>query len=113
MFRANTRNAVVLEKYLREKGAKALKAQGQGILTADPSDPDEFDRYEDEGGSGSPPPYSGRSQAEQRTQTQGNGLPSQDGPPAQAERGGWFSGFGSKKRQSDVERGTDLRVREN
>jgi hypothetical protein len=26
VFRANTRNAVVLEKYLRQKGAAALKA---------------------------------------------------------------------------------------
>ncbi len=43
LFRANTRNAVVLEKYLREKGAKALKAQGHTAPALDPTDPDEYD----------------------------------------------------------------------
>ncbi|KAH8801672.1 PH domain-containing protein [Xylogone sp. PMI_703] len=46
LFRANTKNAVILEKYLREKGAKALKAQGQSAQhITDPSDPDEFDQH--------------------------------------------------------------------
>jgi hypothetical protein len=43
LCRANTRNAVVLEKYLRQKGAAALKAQGQAVPAIDPSDPDEYD----------------------------------------------------------------------
>jgi hypothetical protein len=34
---------VVLEKYLRQKGAAALKAQGQAVPVIDPSDPDEYD----------------------------------------------------------------------
>jgi hypothetical protein len=42
-FRANTRNAVVLETYLRKKGAKALKTQGQ-LPPTDPTDPNVFDR---------------------------------------------------------------------
>jgi Domain of unknown function (DUF4112) len=48
VFRANTRNAVVLEKYLRQKGAAALKAQGQAAI--DPSDPDEYDMQKQGGG---------------------------------------------------------------
>jgi hypothetical protein len=44
VFRANTRNAVVLEKYLRQKGAAALKAQGKALPAIDPSDPDEYDK---------------------------------------------------------------------
>jgi hypothetical protein len=31
---------VVLEKYLRQKGAAALKAQGKAVPAIDPSDPD-------------------------------------------------------------------------
>jgi hypothetical protein len=34
---------VALEKYLRQKGAATLKAQGQAVPVIDPSDPDEFD----------------------------------------------------------------------
>ena len=114
LFRANTRNAVVLEKFLRAKGAKALKAQGQRIPTIDPSDPDEFDRFEDEEVNGPPPPYSGGSPTRQGTQRidNGHGRSTQDRVPVQEERGGWFSGFGSKKKQPDVERGTDLRRNE-
>jgi len=44
VFRANTRNAVVLEKFLRAKGAKALKNQGIATPPNDPTDPDEYDR---------------------------------------------------------------------
>jgi len=106
LFRANTRNAVVLEKYLRAKGAKSLKAQGHRVPTIDPSDPDEFDRYEDEG---PPPPYTGGAPTREGTQTQGNGHRAQAPVAAQEERGGWFSGFGSKKKQPDVERGTTSR----
>jgi hypothetical protein len=114
LFRANTRNAVVLEKYLRAKGAKNLKAQGQRVPTIDPTDPDEFDRLEAEDINNPPPPYTGGPPARQGTQRQdnGNGRPTQNRAPVQEERGGWFSGFGSKKKQPDVERGTDLRRRE-
>ena len=105
LFRANTRNAVVLEKYLREKGAKALKAQGQRGPTVDPSDPAEFDRHEAEG---LPPPYTAGPPTQQGIQTQDDRLRPQTQAPVvmQAERGGWFNGFGKKKKQPDVEGGT-------
>ncbi|KAE8148962.1 hypothetical protein BDV25DRAFT_141280 [Aspergillus avenaceus] len=43
MYKCNTRNAVILEKYLREKGAKTISKQRNDV---DPSLPDEFDRYD-------------------------------------------------------------------
>ncbi|KAH7354086.1 hypothetical protein B0T11DRAFT_123959 [Plectosphaerella cucumerina] len=47
-FRCNTKNAVLLEEYLREKGKKNLLASGQPVPTIDPSDPDTFDRRVEE-----------------------------------------------------------------
>lgn len=44
MFKANTRNAVLLEGYLREQGQKNLKRGNLPIPDVDPSDPKEFDR---------------------------------------------------------------------
>ncbi|TVY64222.1 putative membrane protein, partial [Lachnellula suecica] len=106
LFRANTRNAVVLEKYLREKGAKTLKQQGQSQRLDDPTDPDEFDRHLREE-LGPPPQYS---TAPASRQDHGSVRPA----PAQARvpeesRGGWFSGFGNKNKQPDVEQGRDRR----
>jgi len=119
LFRANTRNAVVLEEYLRKKGAKALQVQGQRIPTIDPSDPDEFDRQEH-----SPPPaYSTVSPTQQGSQAQGGsrqitkGQPgngqgqavAQQAPIQEQRGGGGFFGFGSKKnKQPDPERGMDM-----
>lgn len=48
LFKCNTRNAILLEKHLREKGARALaKGDKQQRRVADPSAAEEFDRYED------------------------------------------------------------------
>ena len=46
VFRANTRNAAILEQHLREKGKKSLKERGKPLPAIDPSDPDEFDRMQ-------------------------------------------------------------------
>lgn len=111
LFRANTRNAVVLEKYLRVKGERALKAQGQSLPQIDPSDPEEFDRAM-RAEHGPPPQYTTAPPTRQGTQPQnGNGRPSasQQDPLPEERSGGWFSGFGSKKKQSDVERGDGIR----
>lgn len=43
-FRANTRNALLLEQHLREQGRKNLRDRGLPIPDVDPSDPKEFDR---------------------------------------------------------------------
>jgi Domain of unknown function (DUF4112) len=118
IFRANTRNAAVLEEYLREKGKKNLRQSGLPIPAVDPSDPAEFDRLRGE----DPPIYTtevpaGHGAMSTATQTQnrnrdGNGtgsrLPSE---PAAARigdsnrSGGGFFGFGSKSRPHDVEMG--------
>ncbi|PYH43865.1 DUF4112 domain-containing protein [Aspergillus saccharolyticus JOP 1030-1] len=46
LYKCNTRNAVLLEKHLREKGAKALsKHGGRHDIVEDASLPEEFDRY--------------------------------------------------------------------
>ncbi len=99
LFRANTRNAVELEKFLRAKGAKNLRMSGVPLPAIDPSDPEHFDaqvRHED----GPPPQYS--------TQTQqdggGHAQSPQTAPVPEKQRGsGWFGG--SKKKQPDVEQG--------
>ncbi|OAA59387.1 hypothetical protein ISF_06322 [Cordyceps fumosorosea ARSEF 2679] len=44
MFKANTRNAVLLEAHLRDQGQKNLKKGNLPIPDVDPSDPKEFDR---------------------------------------------------------------------
>jgi hypothetical protein len=110
LFRANTRNAVVLEKYLRQKGAAALKAQGQAVPTIDPSDPDEYDRQMIEQ-HGPPPQYSGPGAPPNQQGTNQYGGQVQVTQPPQArvpaeKRGGsgWF-GFGGRTKQADVERG--------
>ncbi|OJK01712.1 hypothetical protein ASPACDRAFT_41975 [Aspergillus aculeatus ATCC 16872] len=47
VYKCNTRNAVLLEKHLREKGAKALsKHGGRHDAPEDASLPEEFDRYD-------------------------------------------------------------------
>ena len=43
-FKANTRNAAILEAHLREKGKKALKKSGRPVPDVDPSLGSEFDR---------------------------------------------------------------------
>lgn len=92
VFRANTRNAVVLEKYLREKGAKTLKAQGHATPVVDPSDPDEYDRMMREE-HGPPPSYV----APDPSNNQAN--------EAKQHTGSWFGSFGRKSKQHDTEQG--------
>lgn len=122
LFRANTRNAVVLEKFLRVKGEQNLKAQGHPLPQIDPSDPDEFDRQM-RAEHGPPPQYTTAPPTRQGTQpptrqgTQaqnGNGRSGashEDVMPEQRS-GSFFSGFGSKKKQPDPERGDELRTRQ-
>ncbi|KAL6359522.1 hypothetical protein LRP88_06943 [Fusarium phalaenopsidis] len=45
-FRANTRNAALLEAYLREQGKENLRKSGQPLPAVDPSDPEHFDRLQ-------------------------------------------------------------------
>jgi len=106
LFRANTRNAVELEKFLRKKGAQNLEAAGQRKPSLDPSDPDEFDRQMAEQ-HGPPPDYSeqtsGPSTQPGNSQTR-SAMTQQDRPTE--SKGGWFGG--KKIRQPDPERGHEL-----
>ena len=110
VFHANTRNAVVLERYLRDKGMRNIKSQGHLTPPVDPTDPHVFDqqiREED----GPPPQYSAHpTQGAQHQQTGmgQSGYPRQQAPTQPEQSGsGWFGGFGSKKKQqqTDLERG--------
>jgi len=118
LFRANTRNAVVLEKFLRAKGAKALKTQGISTPPDDPTDPAEYDRQL-RAELGPPPQYSSVVPSQQgprahdggiiqSTQHSGNAQAPPTKPvgpvPVPEQNGsGWFSGFRSKKKQPDIE----------
>ncbi|KKP00545.1 hypothetical protein THAR02_07349 [Trichoderma harzianum] len=53
VFRANTRNAALLEEHLRQKGKKELRKSGQPIPAVDPSSAEEYDRIQRE----DPPEY--------------------------------------------------------
>jgi hypothetical protein len=107
VFRANTRNAVELERHLRAKGAKALKARGHAAPHVDPSDPDVYDRQVREE-LGPPPQYTSSDASRQPARNEvGHTAPLTEERP---RGGGWFSGFGSKKQpQHDVERGEPRR----
>ena len=98
VYKCNTRNAVILEKHLRNKGARALKNQKnhQGP-NLDTSLAEEFDKHENSA-SGA------REEQEYGTVGSGNPTRPQASKPPQRSRsqGGWFGG--SKTREGDVER---------
>lgn len=124
VFRANTRNALLLEDYLREAGKKNLRQSGLPVPAVDPSDPHEFDRLQREDS----PPHASQQPDRQpamttapaRTQN-GNGNGANSGPAAPAaarvkesgaggsgvpSRSGSLFGFGGgRPRQNDVEMG--------
>ncbi|KAH7131391.1 hypothetical protein B0J13DRAFT_103375 [Dactylonectria estremocensis] len=108
LFRANTRNAALLEAYLREQGKKNLRSNGQPLPAVDPSDPDEFDRLQSE----TPPEYTSRapsrhenmSDRPQRTRDGREERAPSEPEPARVRRDRGFFGR-SKSRQHDVERG--------
>lgn len=77
-FKANTRNAIVLEDYLRQRGAANIAAQGLPPQQ-DPSLGANYDQLEDQQPLAQPPPA-----------YQGGGM-----------RGGWFGG--SQRREDDLE----------
>ncbi|KAK2627264.1 hypothetical protein QTJ16_003230 [Diplocarpon rosae] len=99
LFRANTKNAVVLENYLREKGAKALEAQGHNAPVLDPTDPDIFDEQLSRE-HGPSPQYSTERNGEYHKQTNSR-------LPKGEVRGGWFAG--KKQRAQDPELGHEVR----
>lgn len=116
VFRANTRNAVELEKYLRKKGQDALKAQGRPQPALDPSDPDEYDQFM-RAEHGAPPAYEGSMSTNQSARAHGGNGQVRTQPAVLEKKpksGGFFSGFGSKKTPpQDIEQGTMMSSRQN
>jgi hypothetical protein len=113
LFRANTRNAVVLEKYLRQKGAAAIEAQGRSVPAVDPSDPDEYDRHMREYGYEPAPQLNNPSLTGHGTTQQSRFVEPKYPEPARAPKkygGKWF-GFGGRTKQPDVESGLKLEDR--
>ncbi|KAI9928222.1 hypothetical protein ASPWEDRAFT_26696 [Aspergillus wentii DTO 134E9] len=96
IYKCNTRNAVLLEKHLREKGARALskRERQQDQDQIDASLPDEFDKYEREGPTRSGGPSGART-------------PTRPEPARHPQRNRsekrWFGG--SKQRPADLEQG--------
>lgn len=112
-FRANTKNAAILEAHLREVGRKNLRAEGRPIPAVDPSDPAEFDRFHSE----TPPEYVSRppsthepmsssqphsSRNNNRHDNDRHAMPAEP-EPARTRGGGWFSR--NKSRPHDPELG--------
>lgn len=121
VYKCNTRNAIILEKHLREKGAKALKKQSrpQGPQAGqhpriqeipddvDHSLPEEWDKQETGVVDNSPPTYeeSGPSNGGQAGSA---GVQPTRPPPAKQTRGHrsfgrWFGG--ASRPEEDLERG--------
>lgn len=125
VFKANNRNTVAFEAYLREKGKKNLRKSGLPVPDVDPSDPDDYDRLE----ASSRPEHpsrqpsrqepmmsTGRTQNNRRTETREGAPAATQGPspPAPARvhdgrrggaGGGWFGRFSKKSPPADVETG--------
>lgn len=116
VFRANTRNAAILEQHLRERGLKNLRDSGQPIPTVDPSDPHDFDRMQAE----DPPEYvsrppsrheamPARPQGSRRSSHRSSNRPMPTEPePARVRGSRWFFGR-SRTPPNDVERAEERR----
>lgn len=119
VYKCNTRNAVILEKHLREKGAKRLKKQAQRRdLPAtenrreeriiDHSLPEEWDKQESGMVDSLPPGYREHAMSGVRPADNADSRPTR--PPrakkSRDSRGSsrwWFGG--SRQREDDLERG--------
>lgn len=120
MFRANTKNAAILEKHLRAKGQANIKARGAALPAVDPSDPDEFDHimtsthgqqpvYNADAPSQQPPMRQTASVHPRQGQTSTGAPNMTETTTTQGSSGGLFSGWRKKTRQSDVERSAGQR----
>lgn len=108
VFKANSRNAALLEAHLREKGKKELRKSGLPIPEVDPSLPEEFDRTQRD----DLPEYTesqpGRHERMTTgTRQEGRARPAAAAPPAarvRKENRSWWTYF-SRPRNTDLEMG--------
>lgn len=114
VYKANTRNAVILETHLRQKGAKDAKAASKQSrrreqpAEVDHSLPDEFDRQEGGVVSDSPPAYDDvRPSSHGARHNAGPEPPTRPKPAKQSRNnrsfGRWFGG--ASHPEEDLERG--------
>lgn len=115
IYKCNTRNAVLLEKHLRDKSNKVEKSRAKRVNQAgheqrpvDLSIPEEFDRYE-EGLLPDPPGYT-EDHVSEPVPSQHNIEPHRPAEPRPSHRSestrrdnGWFSG--RKQKPRDIESG--------
>jgi len=114
VYKCNTRNAVILETYLREqatiKDKKQRKRDRQHRQVTEPVDlsiPEEFDRYESNMLE-DPPEYEQQDISHVPQLEQGNdagppSLPAPSSSTSKSKRAGWFGG--QRPKQSDLETG--------
>lgn len=103
----------MLEKYLRAKGKANIKAQGAVLPTVDPSDPDEYDRmmathgpppvYTTDAPSLQPPMHQADPSRTTQEQKSSGRSDTTTATTTQTSGGGWFSGWGRKTKQPDIE----------
>ncbi|KAL1898329.1 hypothetical protein Cpir12675_001954 [Ceratocystis pirilliformis] len=99
VFRANTRNAALLEAHLREVGRKNLRKSGLPIPSVDPSDPVEYDR-------GSLPSNSSSEERIPRSNTSRDRHSRQDRQPTRQEPMRPERSWTGHLREPDLEAGT-------
>ncbi|KAI9766357.1 MAG: hypothetical protein M1840_006621 [Geoglossum simile] len=102
VYKCNTRNAILLEEFLRKRGQLAIKREGTQHV-ADPSLPETYDMDEEEV---TPPPYDSARGARAREPAR----PAEARVPRETRGGGIF-GFGGSRRQRepDLEMGDRTR----
>lgn len=111
MYKANTRNAVILESHLRQKGAKTTSKQSrrqQQAVEVDNSLPDAFDRQEGGVVSNRPPAYDDVRPSSHGGRNNDAPQPPTRPQPAKQSRnnrslGRWFGG--ASHPEDDLERG--------
>ncbi|KAJ5558409.1 hypothetical protein N7535_008619 [Penicillium sp. DV-2018c] len=109
VYKANTRNAVILETHLREKGTKAASSRGrrqEQTIEVDHSLPDAFDRQEAGVVSDRPPAYDNVQSAHGGRSDAAPEPPTRPQPATQSRTnrsfGKWFGG--ASRPEHDVER---------
>lgn len=100
MFRCNTKNAIVLEEHLREKGKKSLREAGKAVPSTDPSDPDTFEEVDSRGEAINQQPRRNNNMPSNVETLDGRSVPVSDGRTAQRSAAGPSGADTREPRQS-------------
>lgn len=102
-FRANTKNAAILEAHLREKGKKSLRKSGMPLPDLDPSLGEEYDRFQR-----SDTEFVSDQPGRNERMTAGNGrsrVSPAEPEPARMKGNGTSRGYSGRTREPDLEMG--------